>query len=452
MNELRVRVLKPGRDSAGPVVYWMSRDQRMLDNWALLYAQSLALKLKSPLAVVFCLVPHFLEATIRQYGFMLKGLQELETSLHKKNIPFVLATGNPEEQIPRLVKQLQAVCLITDFDPLRIKRKWKKSVAKNIHVPFHEVDAHNIVPCWIASPKQEYAAYTIRPKINRLLPEFLEKLPSLKKHPFLYKGKQIRIKWEDINSSLRINNDVKEVDWLKPGEKAAKKVLKNFVEKKLPLYDTQRNDPTADGQSHLSPYLHFGHISAQRVALAVQSSHAPKQDKNAFLEELIVRRELSDNFCFYNKNYDSFDGFPSWARDSLGKYKKKPREYVYTLKQFEQAGTHDELWNAAQLEMIIQGKMHGYMRMYWAKKILEWTKSPDHAMEIAIYLNDKYELDGRDPNGYTGIAWSIGGVHDRAWGERRVFGKVRYMSYNGCKGKFDVEKYIKENSVKERDE
>ncbi len=451
MNETRVRVLKAGSHGPEPVIYWMSRDQRMHDNWALLYAQKRALIQKKPLIVVFCLVPHFLEATIRQYGFMLKGLQELETSLHKKNIPFVLAPGNPEEQIPRLVKKMGASCLITDFDPLRIKRKWKAGIAKKIDIPFHEVDTHNIIPCWIASPKQEYAAYTIRPKINRLLPEFLEKFPSLKKHPFIFKGKQTRIKWEDINSSLRINNDVKEVDWLKPGEKAAKKVLKNFVEKKLPLYDAQRNDPTADGQSNLSPYLHFGHISAQRVALAVQSSHAPNKDKDAFLEELIVRRELSDNFCFYNKNYDSFDGFPSWAKDSLGKYKKKPREYVYTLKQFEQAETHDELWNAAQLEMTMRGKMHGYMRMYWAKKILEWTRSPDHAMEIAIYLNDKYELDGRDPNGYTGIAWSIGGVHDRAWGERRVFGKVRYMSYNGCKGKFDVEKYIKENSVKERD-
>ena len=188
------------------------------------------------------------------------------------------------------------------------------------------------------------------------------------------------------------------------------------------------------------------------MALEVQAGQTAEKDREAFLEELIVRRELSDNFCLYNNHYDSFDGFPSWARVSLDKYKKKPREYVYSLKQFEQAATHDELWNAAQQEMVTRGKMHGYMRMYWAKKILEWTKSPDQAMEIAIYLNDKYELDGRDSNGYTGIAWSIGGVHDRAWNERRVFGKVRYMSYNGCKGKFDVKKYIEDNDIKEKDE
>jgi len=446
MIEKRARLIKEGKTVKGPVIYWMSRDQRMHNNWALLYAQGLALKQKSPLTVAFSLVPHFLEATIRQYDFMLRGLKELEDCLQKKNIAFVLIKGKPEEQLPRLVKQLGAACLITDFDPMRIKKKWKADVAKNIDIPFYEVDAHNIVPCWIASPKQEYAAYTFRPKINRLLPEFLDKFPPVKNHPFSLKGKQPLINWKDVYSSLTIDHDVKEVDWLKPGEKAAKKILKTFVEKKLLLYETARNDPTADGQSNLSPYLHFGHISAQRVALDIQASHAPQKDKESFLEELIVRRELSDNFCFYNDHYDSSEGFPSWAKASFARYRNKPREYLYSRDQFEHAATHDKLWNATQKEMVNRSKMHGYMRMYWAKKILEWTESPERAMEIAIYLNDKYELDGRDPNGYTGIAWSIGGVHDRAWNKRRVFGKVRYMSYNGCKGKFDVGKYIEENS------
>ncbi|UCE79352.1 MAG: deoxyribodipyrimidine photo-lyase [Nitrospiraceae bacterium] len=451
MIDKRARLIKEGKKGKGPVIYWMSRDQRINDNWALLYGQRIALKQKSPLVVAFCLVPHFLEATIRQYGFMLKGLKELEAGLLKKNIAFVLTTGTPEKQIPLLVKQLGAACLITDFDPLRIKRKWKAAVAKKINILFHEVDGHNIVPCWITSPKQEYAAYTIRPKINKLLPEFLKKIPSVKKHPFSFEGKADPVKWQDVHASLRIDQCVKEIDWLQPGEKAAKKILKNFVDKKLKMYDTQRNDPTVDGQSNLSPYLHFGHISAQRIALYIQESDAPKKDKDVFLEELIVRRELSDNFCFYNEHYDTVDGFPSWAKESLKKYRKKPREYLYSQKQFELAETHDDLWNAAQHEMVTKGKMHGYMRMYWAKKILEWTKSPDQAMEIAIYLNDKYELDGRDPNGYTGIAWSIGGVHDRAWNERRVFGKVRYMSYNGCKGKFDVKKYIEKYNLKNKD-
>jgi len=444
VNDKRARLIKDGKSGPGPVIYWMSRDQRVKDNWALLHAQDLALEQKAPLLVVFCLVPQFLNAAIRQYGFMLKGLKETEHDLVKKNIPFSLLAGPPEKEIPRFVKNVSAAVLVTDFDPLRIKRKWTAHVAEKIRIPFYQVDAHNIVPCWIASPKQEYAAYTFRPRIHRLLPEFLEQFPAVKKHPVSFKGKQSLVNWEGAYSRLRTDHDVQEVDWLKPGEQAAKKVLKNFVEKKLPSYESQRNDPTADGQSNLSPYLHFGQLSAQRVALEVQQSNGASRRKVSFLEELIVRRELSDNFCFYNEQYDSFGGFPSWAKESLEKHRKKPREYLYSLEQFERGLTHDKLWNAAQREMVDRGKMHGYMRMYWAKKILEWSQSPERAMETAIYLNDKYELDGRDPNGYTGIAWSIGGVHDRAWNERRVFGKIRYMSYNGCKSKFDVQKYIEQ--------
>jgi len=210
----------------------------------------------------------------------------------------------------------------------------------------------------------------------------------------------------------------------------------------LSHYDAQRNDPSLDGQSHLSPYLHFGQLSAQRVALEIQRTSADKKNRDAFLEELIIRRELAENFCFYNEDYDNMKGFPQWARKSLHAHRKDKREYIYALDDFENARTHDALWNAAQVEMVKRGKMHGYMRMYWAKKIFQWTKSPEQAMEIAIELNDRYSLDGRDPNGYSGIAWSIGGVHDRAWSERPVFGKIRYMSYYGLKSKFDIKKYI----------
>lgn len=230
--------------------------------------------------------------------------------------------------------------------------------------------------------------------------------------------------------------------WIKSGEDEAHLVMKYFLENKLFLYDKKRNDPTKDGQSNLSPYLHFGQISAQRIVLEVMKTNADEQSKNTFLEELIVRKELSDNYCFYNMNYDNFNGLPEWAKKTLNKHRDDRRKYIYTLEQFENAKTHDDLWNAAQMEMVKKGKMHGYMRMYWAKKILEWSESPEQAFKIAIYLNDKYELDGRDPNGYTGIAWSLGGLHDRAWNERPIFGKVRYMNYNGCKSKFDVIKYI----------
>ncbi len=443
MNRNRLRILLEGFDKSGPVVYWMQRDQRAHDNWALLYAQEKAIELHQPLIVLFNLVPDFLEATIRQYGFMLKGLQEVESELKKFNITFKLTTGDAGFEIPKFLESINASLLVTDFNPLKIVRRWKKSVADKIAIPFHEVDAHNIVPCLHVSDKQEFAAYTIRPKIQKLLPEFLNEFPPVLK--MKTKIENSKIDWDTVYKLLTINTTVKEIDWLMPGESAAHKVLQQFITHKFERYGTDRNLPTVDAQSNLSPYFHFGQISPQRVALAIQPLTEHVESHKAFLEELIIRRELSDNFCYFNKSYDSFEGFHSWAQESLNLHRKDKRDYIYTLEEFELARTNDDLWNAAQLEMANKGKMHGYMRMYWAKKILEWTKSPEDAMQIAIYLNDKYELDGRDPNGYTGIVWSIGGVHDRPWFERPVFGKIRYMNYNGCAKKFDVKKYIETN-------
>jgi len=442
VNPKRVRLLKDGVRKRGPIAYWMSRDQRADDNWALLYAQEQALHAKVPLIVVFCLVPEFLNATIRHYGFMLKGIDEAMHSLSKNNIPLMIIHGQPREALPQFLKQHRVSVLVTDFDPLRVKRIWKSEVASVISMPFHEVDAHNIVPCWHGSSKQEYGAYTLRPKILRALPEFLTPLPKLKNHPFRLSSLPPEVHTNNLATTLDIDTSVKEVAWIHPGEKQAMKALRRFLRHGLLAYAEARNDPNFSGQSGLSPYLHFGQISAQRIAMDVMHAKVSKQSKDAFLEELIVRRELSDNYCFYNSVYDSFEGFPSWAKKTLNDHRRDRRDYVYTLKEFEHAETHDTLWNAAQTEMTSVGKMHGYLRMYWAKKILEWTESPEQAMEFAVYLNDRYSLDGRDPNGYAGIAWSIGGVHDRAWGERSIFGKIRFMSYNGCRSKFDVPSYI----------
>jgi deoxyribodipyrimidine photo-lyase len=441
----RVRVVKQGSIGKGPVVYWMSRDQRVDDNWALLFAQELALERKVPLGVVFSLAPRFLNATLRQYGFMLNGLQEVENRLAELNIPFFLLIGTPEQQLPAFLTKQQIGDLVTDFDPLRIKQQWKKEVTSHIKTSMYEVDARNVVPCWEASSKKEYAAYTLRKKIHRALPEFLEDIPLVQKHPFPWPKKVRGTNWEKAERSLKIDRSVPEVGWLVPGEKAGAVTLHRFLTKKLVAYGSKRNDPNEDGVSNLSPYLHFGQISAQRVALEVQKKKVNKESKDDFLEELIVRRELSDNFCFYNQDYDRFAGFPEWAQRTLNEHRGDKREYLYSLEQFEDGKTHDDLWNAAQMEMVHRGKMHGYMRMYWAKKILEWTASPEEALEVAILLNDKYELDGRDTNGYVGIAWSIGGVHDRAWQERPIFGKIRYMSYGGCKRKFKVPTYIQKH-------
>ncbi len=442
MKQERVRILKDGEQTEGPVIYWMSRDQRAHDNWALLYAQKIALRSKAALGVVFCLVPEFMGAGIRQYDFMLNGLQETERYLKEKQIPFFLLSGIPDGILPEFIRRHNISALITDFDPLRIKNQWKRKVSQKIDIPFFEVDAHNIIPCWHASPKQEFAAYTFRPKVKRILNEFLEPFPSLRKHLAPWKTKNPDTDWKDARQSLKVDRKVAEIEWLKPGKKAGMKILKNFIRNKLSDYDQGRNDPNRDAQSDLSPYLHFGQISSQRVALEVLKDSAQNQNRDAYLEELIVRRELADNYCYYNPNYDNFKGFPDWAKKTLNEHRNDKREYMYSNEQFEQGKTHDPLWNAAQKQLVKTGKMHGYMRMYWAKKILEWTENPEQAQKVAIELNDKYELDGRDPNGYTGIAWSIGGVHDRAWFNRPIFGKIRFMSAKGASSKFDVKAYI----------
>jgi deoxyribodipyrimidine photo-lyase len=435
-------LLGKGAGAAGAVVYWMQRDQRVEDNWALLFAQQCALDRKVPLAVVFCLVPRFLNAPARHYKFMLKGLSEVVPDLNKKRIPFFLLGGPVEREILSFVTRHKVGTLVTDFNPLAIVRGWKKGIARKCPATFFEVDAHNIVPCWAVSDKQEYGAYTFRPKVKRMLPDFLEPFPRLGRHPYRWRRPPGPVAWKRVSAALDPDATVEEVGWIQPGARAAATVLRSFLRKKLIRYDKERNDPTAEATSNLSPYLHFGTIAAQRVALRTVRAPVNGRVREAFLEELIVRRELADNYCFYNSRHGHVAGFPRWAQDTLRTHAADRRRYLYTVKQLERARTHDPLWNAAQMEMVRNGKMHGYMRMYWGKKILEWSRSPRRALETAIYLNDRYELDGRDPNGYVGIAWCIGGLHDRPWPERKIFGKVRYMNYEGCRRKFDVDGYI----------
>ncbi len=441
----RLYIYRGGHAGNGPVVYWMSRDQRVADNYALVYAQKKANEKEAGLIVVFCLAGEFLGASAWHYDFMINGLKETSKELMKLNIPLHIIYGSPEEIIPGFIIKNDISLLITDFDPLKIKKNWKVKILERIGIPFHEVDTHNIVPCRLASPKQEWAAYTIRPKIKKLLEEFLSEPES----PvyYRYNSPEFISKYHTGIIEEGKHNTVipPKASWVKPGEEEAQKLLKSFIDEKLSIYADKRNDPLANAVSNLSPCLHFGMLSPQRAAYEVNRSIENEASKAAFLEELIIRRELADNFCFYNDNYDNFEGIADWAKLTLNLHRPDLREHIYTINQFETAQTHDPLWNAAQTEMIDTGKMHGYMRMYWAKKILEWTESPEAAFDTAIYLNDKYSLDGRDPNGYTGIAWSIGGVHDRPWPERKVFGKIRYMSFNGMKSKFDVNKYIAEN-------
>lgn len=438
--DTRLLPLNTKSKSVGPVVYWMSRDQRMHDNWALLYAQQQAIAIGQPLLVVFNLVGSFLHAADRHVGFMLQGLQELEQSLIAYNIPFAIVQGEPGDTIPRFVKKHKAGLLVTDLSPLRISKVWKNQVAQKIPVAMIGVDAHNIVSVWEASTKQEFAARILRPKLHLLLPQYLVPFPKLKRHPI--SSTHTPVQWKQWRRLLVPDPSL---SWIQSGQQAAQKAVRQFLHAHIHSYDTDRNNPNLPHtQSNLSPYLHFGHISSASIALAVQELPQSASTK-AFLEELIVRKELAENFCWYNPHYDSVEGFPAWAQKSLREHARDKRQYHYNTNVLEHGKTHDDLWNAAQLQMVYTGKMHGYMRMYWAKKILEWTKDAAEALRIANLLNDKYELDGRDPNGYTGTAWSIGGVHDRPWFTHPIFGQIRYMSYGGAKSKFNITTYI--NSV-----
>ena len=437
VQALNSRELKKG----DYVLYWMQASQRTEYNHALEFAVSKANELHRPLVVFFGITDRFPEANKRHYYFMLEGLREVKESLKERGIQMVVRHESPDQGAVRMAKR--ASLAVVDRGYLKIQRKWRDDAAKRMDCPLLQVESDVVVPIEEVSPKEEYAAATIRPKINKKLKSFLV---PLKEGDPVVNSLSLKFKSFDLYdldkaiSKLAIDRSVRRLNSFRGGTKEAKKHLQTFLEYKIDRFGDLRNDPSLDYLSQLSPYLHFGQISPLFIALKVSKTDSPGRE--AFLEELIVRRELSMNFVFYNDRYDSFESIPDWAKKTLKTHQKDRRPYLYSLEHFEKAKTHDPYWNAAQKEMVIKGKMHGYMRMYWGKKILEWTRTPEEAFRIALALNNKYELDGRDPNGFTGVAWCFG-KHDRPWGERAIFGTVRYMNDRGLKRKFDVDRYVK---------
>ena len=420
----------------------MQSAQRTEFNHALEFAIRRANEADLPLVVFFALKPDFPEANRRHYHFMLEGLQEVEKSLAKRGIKFMLRIGEPVDIFLELARD--AMLAITDKSYLRLERSWRQEIIAEAKLPIYELESNVVVPVEEASDKEEYAAYTIRKKINRQLDKYLK---PIKQTDVLHSSLDLDLTGEslvDIDkllAALDVDDSVNEVREVSGGYSKAKERLEIFITEKLADYDQYSNDPTKDYQSGLSPYLHYGQISPVEIALAVKNSEKESED---FLEQLIVRRELAINFVYYNPEYDNLDEvLPDWAVETLEEHSSDQREYNYSLREFEEALTHDKYWNAAQKELLTTGKIHGYMRMYWGKKILEWCDDYKKAFKIALKLNNKYQLDGRDPNGYTGIAWCFG-KHDRAWTERDIFGKVRYMNANGLKRKFNIDEYVKQ--------
>ena len=424
-------------------LYWMQSSQRETGNHALEFALAKANELNLPLLVAFCLTDSYPGANLRHYAFMAEGLAVVAKRLAARGIAFELFRGVPPEPIRVLAEK--AAFVVTDAGHMRVQRVWRETLASQVSCPFYEVEANLVVPVDVVSMKEEYAARTIRPKLTRLIPEFLREPVKqgvrMASESLRFGGERIRDA-KDIMRGLKVDSSVGVSPIFSGGEEEAGRRLRSFVGERLMGYDSDRNDPTLDGTSRLSPYLHFGNISPVRISLAALS--VDKALAEPFLEELIVRRELSFNFVRRNPHYDSFKCLPDWAVKTLHEHAGDKRNYVYKLEEIECACTLDDAWNAAQLELLNTGRIHGYMRMYWGKKILEWSRTPAEAYRIAVALNDKYELDGRDPNGYAGIAWSIVGKFDRPWFTRPIFGQIRYMSGASTGKKFDSRRYIEQ--------
>ncbi len=441
IHKERINFLNETKRSHGSyVLYWMQASQRVEYNHALEFAIRQANEINKPLIVYFGITDNFPRANLRHYYFMLQGLNEVKNALSDRGIAFVVRHEPPHEGAVAMAKD--AALLVIDRGYLRIQKQWRRYVAVHVDCPVVQVESDVVVPVETVSPKEEYAAATIRAKIHRNLDAFLKPLNEtvLKTSSLSMDIDSVDISQIDqFLTGCSLDTSVAPVKDYQGGTSQAKIFLRQFIDHKLEHFDDLRNDPTQDMLSNMSPYLHFGQISPLYIALQVSQHQGAAV--NSYLEELIVRRELSMNFVNYNPGYDSIEALPQWAHKTLFEHANDPRDYLYTLEQFEQAQTHDPYWNAAQMQMVRTGKMHGYMRMYWGKKIIEWSESPRQAYDIALYLNDKYELDGRDPNGFTGILWCFG-KHDRAWKERSVFGKIRYMNAAGLCRKFDADKYV----------
>ena len=451
MLSKRVRVLNDkGDDASGKyVLYWMQQSQRAGFNHALEAAIAKGNQLKLPVVVGFGLMDNYPEATERHYAFMLEGLRDVKEDLQQRDILFVVKHGVPADVAIELSKK--AAVVVTDRAYLRHLRRWRDLVADAAHCKVVEVESDVVVPVDEVSNKSEFAARTIRPKIHKLWDQYLSPLAKTAvKESSL--GLKIKSdfdvsKPEVVLGQIECDRGVKKSKQLKGGAHTAKSLLEEFIKSKLNGYAEGRNEP-ADGQTSLmSAYLQYGHMSPVELALRVKNSNVGSiADRDSFIEELIIRRELSHNFCMNCPNYDSFDCLPDWCKKTLAAHEKDVRQFVYTRDQLEKAQTHDAYWNAAQLEMVRTGYMHNYMRMYWGKKILEWSKTPREAYETTIYLNNRFLLDGLNANTYGNIGW-IYGLHDRPWTERAIFGTVRYMNAAGLERKFDMDRYISKVAI-----
>ncbi len=435
----------PCDDTKDTVIYWMQAAQRTRDNLALNKAIELANHYEKPLTVLFVVNPEFKEANQRHIKFMLEGLDDVAKALYEASITFKVLKGNPAEVLKPYLKT--AVCLISEqvyLKPVQAMKQAVYQVAKDLKVCTLRVTTNLIVPPNAVTDKLEYAARTIRKKLLKRVDDYMVDLtmPALN-----HQAAKVRLESIDHEALLALfpSEDVPVSTRFKGGQSAAYDQFEQFLERSLPDYD-QSADPSTDLTSKLSPYLHFGHISPlvmyQRVQWLLDANQVKASAAEGFLEQLLIRRELAHNFTVFFDGYDAFDHMaPGWAYETMAAHEDDTRDYLYDAQDYMACRTHDDYFNAAMAEMVNTGYMHNYMRMYWAKKIIEWSKSYQEAYDTILTLNNRYFLDGRDSVSYASVAWCFG-RHDQAWKERPIFGKLRYMNANGLKRKFNIEAYV----------
>ena len=429
-----------GSRSGHYILYWMQSSHRTEENPALGFAVERANRAHLPLVVYFGLWRSYPEAGLRHFAFMLQGLREVAVSLETLGVRLVLEVERPDQGFLSLAKD--AALAVVDRGYLRLHRAWYRVAEERCPCPLFQVESNVVVPVETASGKEEYSAATFRPKVTRQVETFLHPVGTATPERSSLALELPSIAGDSPDAILsRIGGDPNvppSERWI-GGMSEAMRRFEEFLDRRLEGFAEARRDPGGDGGSGMSPYLHYGQVSPCTLALLVQEHEGP--GPAAFLEELVVRRELAVNFVHYNDRYDSFDALPSWARQTLALHRDDPREVVYSRDELERAATHDPYWNAAQRELVTTGMMQGYMRMYWGKKVMEWSRTPEEAYATALHINNTYSLDGRDPSGYAGVAWCFG-KHDRPWKERPVFGSVRYMNARGLERKFQMDRYL----------
>lgn len=445
IQNTRIKTLndRKRRADGAYVLYWMQEAQRARGNPALETAIRGANKYGLPVVVCFGLMDGYREANARHYMFMLEGLADCAAELRARGIAFVVHRGAPAKVALEMSRNAAAVICDRSYMPAQIS--WRQYLAGAADCPVVQVETEVVVPVDVVSGKSEYAARTIRPRIHRVWDEYL--VPLDETEPDISAANLTLESDIDLSDPvaaldlLDVDRSVRPVSRFRGGRTEALRKLAGFVDDVLDGYASGRNEPSAAQTSFLSPYLHFGHISPVETALAARDSGSGSiEDRGSFIEELVVRRELAMNYAAFEPAFETYDALPGWARYSLAEHAGDDREYVYDIDTLAACNTHDPHWNDAMREMVHTGFMHNYMRMYWAKKILEWSASPEIAFATTLALNNRYFLDGRDPNSYANIAWCYG-LHDRAWTERPIFGKVRYMNANGLNRKFDMAAY-----------